>query len=63
MSECCGKKVSDRTGYHFWPCGKTAKFLVKTEWQSLYRCGIHARRYKRDLQYPERGVISVERIA
>jgi hypothetical protein len=39
----CQKKVSDRTGFHWWPCGKPAKFLVIANGgRQMVVCGIHA---------------------
>ena len=44
----CSKKVSDHTGFHWWPCGKPAKFRVtSSDGQSKLVCGIHARYAKR----------------
>ena len=43
----CSKKVSDRTGFHFRPCGKPAKWERKLEsgrWLPI--CGMHARWYR-----------------
>lgn len=48
----CQKKVSDRTGFHWWPCNKPAKFLVIANGgRQMVVCGIHAnttRRHHRD---------------
>lgn len=44
----CKKVVSDHTGFHFYHCGKKAKFRV---WYGdgpiLPMCGIHANQAKR----------------
>ncbi len=35
----CKRSVADAGGYHFYPCGKPAKWLVN----GRPRCGIHAK--------------------
>jgi len=45
----CAQPVSDHTGFHFWACGKPAKWLVTDKWDGkFYRCGIHAKRLLTD---------------
>jgi hypothetical protein len=41
----CTKSVSDSSGFHFWPCNRPAKYVVRYDdgRTSKYRCGIHAR--------------------
>lgn len=44
----CTKKVSDHTGFFFYPCGKPAKFRVWfADGPMLHYCGIHANKAKR----------------
>lgn len=42
----CQKKVSDRTGFHWYACGKPAKFSVtrkdERDYTPLLVCGLHA---------------------
>jgi hypothetical protein len=44
----CSKKVSDFTGFHFYPCGKPAKFRVWFgDGPVVHYCGVHANQAKR----------------
>ena len=51
----CVKQVSDRTGFHWFRCEKTAKYLVEfCDGSNQCLCGTHARRYKmRDMSVIE----------
>lgn len=44
----CSKSVSDRTGFHFWACGKPAKFRVWfADGPVKTYCGIHTHQAKK----------------
>lgn len=44
----CAKKVSDHTGFQFFPCGKPAKFRVWFgDGPVVLMCGIHAKQADR----------------
>ena len=43
----CDKKIPDYAGYHFYACGRPAKYtrMAPNMEKEEYLCGIHARRY------------------
>lgn len=43
----CQKRISDHTGFTWWPCGKPAKFIATHGDRQTFVCGVHANVYRR----------------